>query len=317
MSRMEKKSSEPAFTVATTSHELRGDYSKAAEDFTIQQDWNANTPRRSMRLWRKLYQRQAALMPKYAAKVVQDSLDELDFSGAIPNLDKVSQKLQAATGWRLVAVPGFIPDTAFFAHLAERRFPVTIWLRKPEEIDYLVEPDIFHDFFGHVPLLFDPVFADFLQLYGVKGAEAERLGMTQYLARLYWYTVEFGLIREGGKIKAFGAGILSSFTETAFCIDDPSPNRDRVRPGARDEHALPDRRFPGDLFRAGELRRSVRRAEADLRRSMTASRRCPTTRRMTCCAATASTGAAPAPGRSASRRAETRWISKLTFANRP
>jgi len=224
MSRMEKKSSEPAFSVATTSHELRGDYSNAAADFTIQQDWSQYTEAEHA-LWRKLYQRQAALMPKYAAKVVQDSLDELDFSQAIPNLDKVSQKLQAATGWRLVAVPGFIPDTAFFAHLAQRRFPVTIWLRKPEEIDYLVEPDIFHDFFGHVPLLFDPVFADFLQLYGVKGAEAERLGMTQYLARLYWYTVEFGLIREGGKIKAFGAGILSSFTETAFCIDDKSPNR--------------------------------------------------------------------------------------------
>jgi phenylalanine-4-hydroxylase len=224
MSRMEKKSSEPAFTVATTSHELRGDYSKAAEDFTIRQDWNAYTEAEHD-LWRTLYQRQAALMPKYAAKVVQDSLDELDFSKAIPNLEKVSQKLQGATGWRLVAVPGFIPDTAFFAHLAQRQFPVTIWLRKPEEIDYLVEPDIFHDFFGHVPLLFDPVFADFLQLYGVKGAEAERLGMTQYLARLYWYTVEFGLIREGNKNKAFGAGILSSFAETSFSIDDPSPNR--------------------------------------------------------------------------------------------
>jgi phenylalanine-4-hydroxylase len=223
MSRIEKKT-EPSFTVATTDHELRGDYSKAAEDFTIQQDWNAYTEAEHA-LWRKLYQRQAALMPKYAAKVVQESLDELDFSAAIPNLDKVSEKLRRATGWRLVAVPGFIPDTAFFAHLAQRQFPVTIWLRKPEEIDYLVEPDIFHDFFGHVPLLFDPMFADFLQLYGHKGTEAERLGMTQYLARLYWYTVEFGLIREASGVKTFGAGILSSFTETAFCVDDPSPNR--------------------------------------------------------------------------------------------
>ena len=224
MSRIEKKGSEPAFTVATTSHELRGDYSKAAADFTIQQDWCRYTEAEHA-LWRQLYQRQAALMPKYAARIVQDSLDHLDFSGAIPNLGKVSQKLQAATGWRLVAVPGFIPDGAFFDHLAKRQFPVTIWLRKPEEIDYLVEPDIFHDFFGHVPLLFDPVFADFLQLYGVKGQEAERLGMTQYLERIYWYTVEFGLIRENGKMKAYGAGILSSFAETTFCIDDPSPNR--------------------------------------------------------------------------------------------
>jgi phenylalanine-4-hydroxylase len=221
---MEKKSSEPSFTVATTSHALRGDYSKAAADFTIRQDWSQYTEAEHA-LWRKLYQRQIALMPQYAAKRVLDSLDELDFSQAIPNLEKVSNKLHAATGWRIVAVPGFIPDAAFFAHLAERRFPVTIWLRKPEEIDYLVEPDIFHDFFGHVPLLFDPVFADFLQLYGIKGQEAERLGMTQYLARLYWYTVEFGLIREGGRMKAYGAGILSSFAETSFCIDDKSPNR--------------------------------------------------------------------------------------------
>lgn len=224
MSRIQKKTSEPAFTVATTDHALRGDYSKAAADFTIQQDWSAYTEAEHA-LWRRLYQRQIALMPKYAAKVVQDSLAELDFSGAIPNLEKVSEKLQRATGWRLVAVPGFIPDAAFFAHLAKRQFPVTIWLRKPEEIDYLVEPDIFHDFFGHVPLLFDRIFADFLQLYGEKGAEAEKLGTTQYLARLYWYTVEFGLIREADGIKAFGAGMLSSHAETSFCIDDPSPNR--------------------------------------------------------------------------------------------
>ncbi len=224
MSRIEKQSGEPSFTVATTSHELRGDYSKAAADFTIQQDWSTYTEAEHA-LWRRLYQRQAALMPKYSARIVQDSLDHLDFSGAVPNLEAVSRKLQAATGWRLVAVPGFIPDGAFFAHLAKRQFPVTIWLRKPEEIDYLVEPDIFHDFFGHVPLLFDPVFADFLQLYGEKGQEAESLGVTQYLARLYWYTVEFGLIREGDRIKAYGAGILSSFAETSFSIDDPSPNR--------------------------------------------------------------------------------------------
>jgi len=224
MNRIEKKSSEPAFSVATTDHELRGDYSKAAADFTIQQDWNAYTEAEHA-LWRELYQRQAALMPKYAAKAVRESLDELDFSGAIPNLEKMSQKLQMATGWRLVAVPGFIPDAAFFAHLAQRQFPVTIWLRKPEEIDYLVEPDIFHDFFGHVPLLFDPVFADFLQLYGKKGAEAERLGTTQYLARLYWYTVEFGLICDRDQVKAFGAGILSSFAETSFSVGDASPNR--------------------------------------------------------------------------------------------
>ena len=224
MSRIEKKSSEPSFTVATTDHDLRGDYSQAAADFTIAQDWSAYTPAEHA-LWRKLYQRQIALMPRYAARPVREALGDLDFGAGIPNLAQVSAKLFHATGWRLVAVPGFIPDTAFFAHLARRQFPVTIWLRKPDEIDYLVEPDIFHDFFGHVPLLFDPVFADFLQLYGEKGAEAERLGTTQYLARLYWYTVEFGLIHEGDGLKTFGAGILSSYAETPFSIDDASPNR--------------------------------------------------------------------------------------------
>ncbi|HNB26527.1 MAG TPA: phenylalanine 4-monooxygenase [Alphaproteobacteria bacterium] len=217
------------FTVATTDHALRGDYSRAAADFSTTQDYAAYA-QADHALWRRLYQRQIALMPRYAAQPVKDALAELDFGAAIPDLARVSEKLLRATGWRLVAVPGFIPDAAFFAHLARRQFPVTVWLRKPEEIDYLVEPDIFHDFFGHVPLLFDPVFADFLQLYGEKGAEAERLGATAILARLYWYTVEFGLIRESsddktGGIKAYGAGMLSSFAETAFSVDDASPNR--------------------------------------------------------------------------------------------
>lgn len=212
------------FTVATTDHALRGDYSQAGADFVTTQDYAAYTPAEQA-LWRRLYQRQIALMPRYAAQPVKDALAELDFGAAIPNLAQVAEKLRRATGWRLVAVPGFIPDAAFFAHLARRQFPVTVWLRRPEEIDYLVEPDIFHDFFGHVPLLFDPIFAGFLQLYGEKGAEAERLGATSILARLYWYTVEFGLIREQDGIKAYGAGMLSSFAETAFSVDDPSPNR--------------------------------------------------------------------------------------------
>lgn len=212
------------FTVATTDHALRGDYSQAGADFAIRQDWTAYSPA-DHALWRRLYQRQIALMPHYAAQPVRAALAELDFGAAIPDLDQVSEKLLRATGWRLVAVPGFIPDAAFFAHLAQRQFPVTIWLRKPEELDYLVEPDIFHDFFGHVPLLFDPVFADVLQLYGEKGAEAERLGATSILARLYWYTVEFGLIQVSDGLKAYGAGMLSSCAETAFSVDDPSPNR--------------------------------------------------------------------------------------------
>jgi len=208
----------------TSDYPLRGDYSSAANDMTIAQDWGAYAPAEH-ELWRQLYRRQASLMDKYAATPVVSALSSLDFADAIPNLERVSSSLKRATSWRLVAVPGFIPDDIFFSHLAARQFPVTIWLRKPEEIDYLVEPDIFHDFYGHVPLLFNPVFADFLQLYGIKGAEAGRLGTTDLLARIYWYTVEFGLIKEQGQLKAFGAGILSSFAETKFSIDSPAPNR--------------------------------------------------------------------------------------------
>ena len=208
----------------TSNHALRGDYSDAASDMTITQDWASYSPAEHD-LWRKLHDRQAGLMNRYAASAVRRALAGLDYAKAIPDLEKVSSALRRATGWRLVAVPGLIPDDIFFAHLAARQFPVTVWLRRPEELDYLVEPDIFHDFYGHVPLLFDPVFADFLQFYGLKGGEARRLGTTDLLARLYWYTVEFGLISEDGDLKAFGAGILSSFAETQFAIDDPAPNR--------------------------------------------------------------------------------------------
>jgi phenylalanine-4-hydroxylase len=207
-----------------TTPNLRGDYSHMAADYTIPQDWERYTEEEHAR-WRLLYARQAKLMKRYAAQEFVDGTLTLDAGDGIPDLEIASARLSAKTGWRLVAVPGLIPETDFFAHLARRQFPVTNWIRRADEIDYLVEPDIFHDFFGHVPLLFDPVFADFLQLYGVKGQEADRLGMTQYLARLYWYTVEFGLIREGGQMKAYGAGILSSFAETSFSIDDKSPNR--------------------------------------------------------------------------------------------
>jgi phenylalanine-4-hydroxylase len=208
----------------TSDHALRGDYSAVGPDMTIAQDWGAYTPAEHG-LWRWLHDRQAGLMRRYAAGTVTRALARLDYATAIPDLEKVSASLRRATGWRLVAVPGLIPDDVFFSHLASRQFPVTTWLRKAEEVDYLVEPDIFHDFYGHVPLLFDPVFADFLQLYGLKGGEARRLGTTDLLARVYWYTVEFGLVREAGEFRAFGAGILSSFAETQFSIDDPAPNR--------------------------------------------------------------------------------------------
>jgi phenylalanine-4-hydroxylase len=126
-------------------------------------------------------------------------------------------------------VPGLLPDDVFFEHLANRRFPTSVWIRRPDEFDYIVEPDIFHDFFGHVPLLFHPVFADYLEAYGKGGVKAEGLNALEYLARLYWYTVEFGLINTSQGLRTYGAGILSSAGELPYCIESPKPNRIRFQ----------------------------------------------------------------------------------------
>ncbi len=207
-----------------STHNPRGDYSGMRPDFTVDQAWERYSPEEHA-LWRRLYARQAALVPLYACSEYLASLRALDSAQAIPRFDEVNARLAAATGWTLVAVPGLLPDRAFFEHLANRRFPVTVWLRKPEEFDYIVEPDVFHDFFGHVPLLFDPVFADYLQAYGRGGLKADALGAIEMLARLYWYTVEFGLIETGEGIRAYGAGILSSGGELPYCVQSPEPKR--------------------------------------------------------------------------------------------
>jgi phenylalanine-4-hydroxylase len=203
---------------------LRGDYTHADAQYVVQQDWDAYTPDEHA-LWRRLYERQAKLLPGRAAEVYIDSLARLKAEDGIPRFDQVSASLQAATGWRLVAVPGLVPDQTFFEHLAARRFPVTVWLRKPEEFDYIVEPDLFHDFFGHVPLLFNPVFADHLQEYGKGGLKAMPLGGLPFLARLYWYTIEFGLMETAQGLRAYGAGILSSGGEIEYCLTSPKPRR--------------------------------------------------------------------------------------------
>jgi phenylalanine-4-hydroxylase len=204
---------------------LRGDYACAGADYAIEQDWDAYTPDEHA-LYRRLYARQAKLVPRYACAEWIRAIGSLDAQDAIPRFDAVSRRLASATGWQLVAVPGLIPDESFFTHLAARRFPVTVWLRRPEEFDYIVEPDVFHDFFGHVPLLFEPAYADYLAEYGRGGLKALRLGALGMLARLYWYTTEFGLMRgAGGGLRAFGAGILSSGGELPYCIDDPRPRR--------------------------------------------------------------------------------------------
>jgi phenylalanine-4-hydroxylase len=207
-----------------TAHGLRGDYSRMRPDYTVDQDWDAYSEAEHA-LWRRLYERQAALVPRHACHEFRESLEALDFSRAIPRFDATNRKLEAATGWRLVAVPGLVPDAVFFEHLAHRRFPVTVWLRNPGEFDYIVEPDVFHDFFGHVPMLFDPVFADYMQAYGRGGLKAHALGGIEMLSRLYWYTVEFGLIETPAGLRAYGAGILSSGGEIGYCVESPNPNR--------------------------------------------------------------------------------------------
>lgn len=205
---------------------LRGDYSAARHDYSVEQAWSRYTPEQHA-LWAALLGRQFAMVQHYGAPQFLTGLKALDLGPRIPRFDEASQVLRRATGWEIVPVPGLIPEQQFFAHLAERRFPVTVWLRDPAEMDYLVEPDVFHDFFGHVPLLCDPVFADFVQAYGVAGRKAAAEGGVAMLGRLYWYSVEFGLIQTSDGLRTYGAGILSSAGETPYSIDSPLPHRIR------------------------------------------------------------------------------------------
>ncbi|SHL91922.1 phenylalanine 4-monooxygenase [Rhizobacter sp. OV335] len=202
----------------------RGDYASARADYTCEQDWGRYTAE-DHALYQRLYERQAAQLPGLACEEFIDAVGQLGTPTQIPRFDALSQRLHRATGWEVVAVPGLIPEEAFFALLAARRFPVTGWIRKPEEFDYVVEPDVFHDLFGHVPLLFNPMFADYMQAYGAGGLKASRLQSCEYLARLYWYTVEFGLIATPAGLRAYGAGILSSAGELRHSVTSPQPQR--------------------------------------------------------------------------------------------
>jgi len=197
----------------------------AAEDWSIPQDWARYTVTEHA-TWDRLFARQAAMLRGRVAPEFLAGLDMLRLSRpGIPNFNELSERLMAATGWQVIAVPGLVPDAVFFDHLANRRFVAGRFIRTPEQLDYLQEPDVFHDVFGHVPLLANPVFADYMQAYGIGGQRAAGLGAIEKLARLYWYTVEFGLIRAGGDLKIYGAGIVSSYGESIFALDDASPNR--------------------------------------------------------------------------------------------
>ncbi len=202
----------------------RGDYAQARADYTCEQDWAAYTPEQH-ELYRRLFERQSAQLPGLACDEFIAAVSQLGEPSQIPRFEALSETLFRATRWQVVAVPGLIPEEAFFALLAQRKFPVTGWLRKPEEFDYVVEPDVFHDLFGHVPLLFEPRFADYMQAYGIGGLKASRLEACEHLARLYWYTVEFGLIDTPAGRRAYGAGILSSGGELRYSVTSPQPQR--------------------------------------------------------------------------------------------
>ncbi|MCS6996475.1 MAG: phenylalanine 4-monooxygenase [Casimicrobiaceae bacterium] len=203
---------------------LRGDYSHMAADFTVPQEMGRYDEAMHER-WRRLVARQLALLPNRACRDFIAAVRSLELGRGIPCLAEINAKLAQCTGWELVGVPGLLPDEVFFTHLSRRRFPVTVWLREEHEFDYIVEPDLFHDFFGHVPMLFTPVYADFLQRYGEGGLKAARLNGLTWLARLYWYTIEFGLLREADGVRAYGAGILSSPKELVYAVESPTPAR--------------------------------------------------------------------------------------------
>ncbi|WP_276912458.1 phenylalanine 4-monooxygenase [Hyphomonas atlantica] len=196
-----------------------------AADFTIDQAWGTYTADEHDR-WDRLFRRQREIARNRACEAALQAMNELELSASgIPHMGELSDKLEKITGWRVVPVAELVPDEVFFEHLANRRFPAGAFIRPEAEFDYLQEPDIFHDIFGHVPLLANPVFADFMEAYGKGGQRAMQLGQLHNLARLYWYTVEFGLIREEGGLRIYGAGILSSPQETVFALEDDSPNR--------------------------------------------------------------------------------------------
>ncbi|HSH90423.1 MAG TPA: phenylalanine 4-monooxygenase [Ramlibacter sp.] len=202
----------------------RGDYTRAEGDYTCPQNYDSYTAA-DHDTYRRLYERQAALVPGHACDEFIRALPSLGVKDRIPHFDEINESLYKATKWEIVAVPGLIPEVPFFTLLANRKFPVTDWIRKPEEFDYIVEPDVFHDLFGHVPLLFDGVFADHMQEYGKGGLKAHRLDACELLSRLYWYTIEFGLIKQANGLRAYGAGILSSPGELRHAIESPEPRR--------------------------------------------------------------------------------------------
>ena len=178
--------------------------------------------------WATLYARQREVLKGRACDEFIAAQDAMGMTpDRIPKFAELNEVLSKATGWTLIGVEGLLPELDFFDHLANRRFPVTWWIRRPDQIDYIEEPDLFHDLFGHVPLLMIPVFADYMEAYGRGGVKAHAIGTDalQNLTRLYWYTVEFGLIRQKDGLRIYGSGIVSSKGESIHSLESDAPNR--------------------------------------------------------------------------------------------
>jgi phenylalanine-4-hydroxylase len=206
-------------------HGLAATHTSERPDWTIDQGWERYSAEEHG-VWKTLFERQSKLLPGRACDEFIQGMQALPIGAAqIPDFRRMSDVLMKYTGWQVVAVPGLVPDEVFFDHLANRRFPAGQFIRRAEQLDYLEEPDVFHDVFGHVPMLMNPVIADYIQAYGVGGLRAQKLGVLTNLARVYWYTVEFGLVEQKDGLRIYGSGIVSSYAETLFALDDGSPNR--------------------------------------------------------------------------------------------
>ena len=193
----------------------------------VEQPWAAYSSA-DHAVWAQLFERQQQVLVGRASDEFLTAQRAMQMTpDRIPKFDDLNRVLRAHTGWELIGVEGLLPELTFFEHLAAREFPVTWWIRKPEQIDYIAEPDLFHDLFGHVPLLLEPVFADYMQAYGRGGVKAHGEGeeALQNLTRLYWYTVEFGLINTADGLRIYGAGIVSSKGESLHSLEAAAPNR--------------------------------------------------------------------------------------------
>ena len=232
-------------------------------DWTIDQGWERYSAHEHA-VWKTLFGRQTRLLPGRACDEFVAGMAALPIGpDEIPDFRRLSDVLLRHTGWQIVAVPGLVPDDVFFEHLAHRRFPAGQFIRAADKLDYIKEPDVFHDVFGHVPMLMNPALADFIQAYGIGGLRAQQLGVLDKLARVYWYTVEFGLVQQREGLRIYGSGIASSYTESVFALDDPSPNRIRLdlERVMRTRYRIDD--FQETYFVLGNLDELLRLAQID------------------------------------------------------